>query len=40
MFRVILSAPALARMLPHLLLSCEENAARLKWYRPLVDCAG
>ena len=28
-FRVILSAPAFARMLPHLLLSCEENAVRL-----------
>ena len=38
MFRVILSAAALARMLPHLLLSCEENTARLKWYNPLVDC--
>ena len=36
-FRVILSVAALARMLPHLLLSSEENAARLWWYRPLVD---
>ena len=30
-FRVILSAAALARMLPTLNRSCEEKAARLKW---------
>ena len=38
-FRVILSAAALARMLPTLDLRFEEKAARLKWNWPLVDCA-
>ncbi len=31
MLRLIRSAETLARMLPTLLLSCEENAARRKW---------
>ncbi len=38
-FRVILSVAALARMLPTLDLSYEENASRLKWNYPLVDYA-
>ena len=36
--RVILSAAALARMLPTL-DHCEEKAERLKWNWPLEDCA-
>jgi hypothetical protein len=38
-FKTIRSAAALARMLPTLDLSCEENAARRKWKSPLVGCA-
>ncbi len=36
-FRVILSPAALARMLPTLDLSCEENDTCLKWNWSLVD---
>ena len=38
-FNVILSAAALARMLPTFDLICEENVTRLKWNWSLVDCA-
>ena len=34
-FELTLKAAALARMLPTLALSCEENAARRKWKSPL-----
>jgi hypothetical protein len=39
MFKLIRKAAALARMLPTLALSCEENNARRKWMSPLVGCA-